>query len=228
VDSSIADAYGALPGAENALTQSMSWLAPLAGAGGATDIAPIVAARKADYFNNFLPQLKEGAAGAQGLFSTDWSGQADREWATQEAQLGQLDFNALEAAKERQLRAIPMYAQQATTRAALPLSVGSDALNLATAGRNAVAQARPGNDVLNLISTLGGLAGPNVPFVQGYNPQSSTSGLASALGQAIPGIVSAFGGTSSSSGYGGGSGTGSGSYYNPGASGFSTSQILGY
>jgi len=221
----------AMPGAVAGIGTGMDWLKGLADAG-PTSIDPIIAQRKYDLFNNTLPQMAEqySGLGSTGLFSSDWQGAGVRTAGQMEVDLGLKQYDATEAYKNRLQQIAPAYGTMATAGASVPVTLGSDILNLGTNQRTANYNALPGNDVMRVMAALSEQGSPgNTGFYQpGYNPTSSTAGLMSGLGQVLPGVLNAVGSYYGGGGAGAGSGAGSspGGYYAPGASGFSSAQIL--
>lgn len=199
-------------------------LTQMSATGMPTDISSIIAQRKDSFFNDLMPQLRERYIGQTGTFGTDFLNDALTQGRRLETEIAPLQVQADESAKARMLSAAPLLSQYGITYAGLPSALTND-------WYTAMLKSNPSTRAIDTLTTIGQLAGQGQYIQQGNNPYgnsgaSSISALASALPGVAKSIIGAWpSGTSSLTSGGGGLG---GSYYSPGASGFSTAQILGY
>lgn len=177
--------------AQDALTKSMDWISGAVDTG-PTSIDPLIAKANFDMWNNQIPQLAEQFSGPIGTFGTDFLGAATRNLTGMELDLRSKEFDATEAWKDRLLKSAPAYGSLATSRASLPIAMGSDIYNLGSTLRTGEKATKPGTDVLNLLQSLSNISSQGQLYQPGYNPSSGTAGLLQGLGQLSSGLAAAF------------------------------------
>lgn len=159
-----------------------------------TDIDPIRQLAQRRFERETIPGLREQFAGQTGTFSTDFLNSIAQSGADIHTQLGALQTELDEAASSRRATGLPLAQQLLLSRAAAPLTIGSDITRLLAGGRAAEESNTPGARALSLFSQLAGMGQPSLqgPFAQGFLPSSGTSTLA-ALSQGIPAFAAAGG-----------------------------------
>jgi hypothetical protein len=161
----------------------------LARTGNPTDISSIIKAAQRRYQTEDLPAITQQYAPQTGLFSTDFQNASQRRLKDIETELGQLDYNAREAAAQRRVQGIPILSAMRQANVAMPVSYAQDAFNLGSQ----IEQLTPSARMFQQLGGLSNLASQQNYVQQGYSPFGSASnaslmGLASAIPQIASGV----------------------------------------
>jgi len=186
---------GQLQNTENLLNNVLTPLATQgAQTGFPTDISSIINAANYQFQNQQLPQIREQFAGQTGTYGTDFLNAITRGLTGMDVNLGQLQYAASEAAKQRQQAYIPMASELGLAANQLPITTASDLFSLGSAQRQEQNTTRPG---YSLLQGLGALTGLGTPGQQGYYAQgaypSQTTQLLSGLSQGLGSLFSGLG-----------------------------------
>lgn len=159
-----------------------SWLPgidEIARTGLPTDLEPIIAKRKADFWRDLVPQMRENFIGQTGTYSTDFLNALGREGSRLETDLGALEVELAESAANRRAAAYPQAANMGISFAGLPAATALDYLSV-------MDKSHPGSRALDVLGTVGGIASGGQYIQQGYNPYGSQTGqLLSAAGSGL-------------------------------------------
>lgn len=160
------------------------------------DIAPLVAGAQSRFSNLLVPEIAERFSPEQG---TGFQNIAAREANLLATELGQLEFNAQEAARQRQLEGItvgaPALSSLYTARTSLPIGLLEDLYGLGQAGAAATPGARALAALLALTQpTFQSAQDPRVglPSSGGGGSEGGLGGILGSLGS-ITGILGGLG-----------------------------------